>query len=194
MSKLSRLFSLMLVVALLMTTGVFAQVKNGQAAPDFNLQDHNGKSVKLSDLKGKIVVLEWFNQECPFVVAHYKDETRTMVKLADKYKDKDVVWLAVNSSKHHNVSINKETAEKWKLTFPILDDAKGTVGKTYGARTTPHMFIIDKQGMIAYQGAIDSGPKEKIPTNYVAKALDELTAGSTVSTPETKPYGCSVKY
>jgi len=122
---------------------------------------------------------------------------RTMAGLAAKYKDKDVVWLTVNSTKHLKTEKNKDFVEKHKLTYPILDDRSGKVGRAYSARTTPHMFIIDAKGKIVYDGGIDNSPmgsKKEKTTNYVDKALAELTAGKAVSTPKTKPYGCSVKY
>ena len=165
-------------------------------APDFTLKSFDGETLSLSDLKGKIVVLEWFNFECPYVVYHY-DEKNTMVDLANKYKYKNVVWLAINSTSHTTPEANKGFAEKHKLPYPILDDRDGKVGKAYGAMTTPHMFVIDARGSIAYQGAIDNSPRGKKKTgvvNYVEKALDELLAGKEVTDTDNMPYGCSVKY
>ena len=170
-----------------------SQVKK---APAFSLKDHNGKTVKLEDYKGKIVVLEWFNYECPFVRYHYEKKP-TMVSLANKYKDKNVVWLAVNSTSHLKTSKNKEFAKKNKVSYPILNDRSGKTGRTYGAQTTPHIFIVDKKGDIAYNGAIDDSPlgkKKDDVINYVDKALAELTKGREVTTKSTEPYGCSVKY
>jgi peroxiredoxin len=189
-----RIAALALVLSALLSTGLLASVKNGDKAPDFSLEDQSGKVVKLADFAGKTVVLEWTNPECPFVKRHYTADTQTTVKLADKYKD--VVWLRIDSSKHHDTAFNKKTAESWKISSPILNDSKGVTGKTYGAKTTPHLFIVDKDGTVAYQGALDSNASgdEKSPVNYISKALDELSAGKRVSTPETKPYGCSVKY
>lgn len=165
-------------------------------APEFTLKNFDGKVISLSDYKNKIVVLEWFNYECPFVKYHY-DKANTMIELANKYKDKGVVWLAVNSTKHLTVEKNKDFADKHKLSYPILDNRTGAVGRAYGAKTTPHMFIIDTKGSIVYNGAIDNAPlgrKRKGITNYVDNALAELTAGKAVNIPNTKPYGCSVKY
>ena len=162
---------------------------------NFTLNDQDGKKVALADCAGKIVVLEWFNMECPFVRRHYGSET--MVKLAGKYKPKGVVWLAVNSTSHWDQAKNKAIHEKQKLPYPILVDQSGKVGKLFGARTTPHMFILDKDRKLAYAGAIDddpSGRKGAKATNHVAKALDELLAGKPVSKPKTRAYGCSVKY
>jgi peroxiredoxin len=167
-------------------------------APDLTLTNYDGKEHKLADLKGKIVVLEWFNYECPFVKYHY-EKAATMKDLAAKYKDKNVVWLAINSTAHQTTEKNKEFAEKHAILYPILDDSSGTVGKAYDAKTTPHIFIIDAGGNIVYNGAIDNAPLGKIPenekyVNYADKALDELTAGKPVTTAQTKPYGCTVKY
>ena len=174
-----------------------AKATIGKPAPEFSLQDQNGKTVKLSDYKGKVVVLEWFNQGCPYVVRHYK--TKTMTSTADKYKDQDVVWLAINTTADKTAEDNKTSAEAWSISYPILSDKTSQVAQAYGAKTTPHMFIIDKEGKLVYNGAIDDdssadGTKGDKATNYVAKALDEVLAGKPVSTPETKPYGCGVKY
>lgn len=165
-------------------------------APEFTLKSFDGKTMTLSDYRGKIVVLEWFNFECPYVQYHY-NKVPTMVKLANKYKDQDVVWLAINSTSHTTVEANKEFVRKHNLPYPILDDRSGRVGRAYGAKTTPHMFVIDRRGNIAYEGAIDNSPmgrKKEEVINYVDKALSELLSGKPVSIPETKPYGCSVKY
>jgi len=172
-----------------------AQAKVGAPAPDFTLKDQDGKDVKLADLKGKVVVLEWFNDGCPFVVRHY--ESKTFSTLHDKYKDKDVVHLAINSTSGTNAEHNKKFAEAQALGYQILDDSGGQVGKSYGAKTTPHMFIIDKEGKLVYAGGIDNDPngdKTDGKVNYVEKALEEILAGESVSEPETKPYGCGVKY
>lgn len=168
----------------------------GQPAPAFELKDQNGNLVSLNQFASNVVVLEWFNNECPFVVKQYKNGD--MNKLAAKYKDKGVVWLAINSTKSHNAEHNKKIAGEWSIDRPLLDDSEGTVGHQYGAKTTPHMYVINK-GTLVYAGAIDSIPsaeQEDIAKadNYVAKALDEVLAGKPVTTPESKPYGCSVKY
>ncbi len=165
-------------------------------APDFTLNSFDGKTISLSDYKVKIVVLEWFNYECPFVLRHYGRE-QTMIALANKYKDKNVVWLAVNSTSHSTPEANIEFAEQRRLPYPILDDRSGKVGKAYGARTTPHMYVIDTRGSIAYQGAIDNdqrGRKRQGVINYVDKALAELTGGKEVTTTDTMSYGWAVKY
>ena len=174
------------------------QAAAGREASGFTLNNYDGTAVSLSDYKGKIVVLEWFNYECPFVKYHY-EQTNTMVDLADKYKSKNVVWLAVNTTKHLTTDKNKEFAQQHRVPYPILDDRTGKVGRAYGARSTPHMFIIDAQGMVVYEGAIDNSPLGKAPAgeklvNYVDKALAELTTGKEITTAKTKPYGCSVKW
>ncbi|MBN2594638.1 MAG: redoxin domain-containing protein [Sedimentisphaerales bacterium] len=167
-------------------------------APDFKLKNYDGKEVNLADYKGKIVVLEWINQECPFVKYHHEKKS-TMKDLAARYKDKNVVWLAIDSTNHQKPEKNKEYAEKNKILYPILDDRSGTVGKAYKATNTPHIFIINTEGNIAYSGAVDNAPLGKVPenkelVNYVDKALEELTSGKTVSIAKTKSYGCTVKY
>lgn len=170
--------------------------RTGKIAPEFRLTSYDGRTISLSDYKGKIVVLEWLNYECPFVRHHY-EEAKTMIKLADKYKDKNVFWLAINSTSHLTTEKTEEFADKHKIRFPILDDRSGRTGRAYGARTTPHMFIIDTKGRIAYAGAIDNSPlgrKKEGVINYVDKALAELKTGKVVSIPNTEPYGCSVKY
>jgi peroxiredoxin/gas vesicle protein len=166
--------------------------------PGFELNSFEGKTVKLSDYKGKIVVLEWINLDCPFVQYHY-DKASTMIDLAKKYKDKDVVWLAINGTSQTTPEANRDFAAKHKLPYPILDDRAGKVGRLYGAITTPHLFIISKTGEVVYDGAIDNAPNGKTidgsdKVNYVDKALSELTSGQRVSTSKTQSYGCSVKY
>jgi len=163
--------------------------------PAFTLEDVDGKKVSLSDFADKIVVLEWMNPGCPIWTRHHK--AGTFRKLAEKFKDKGVVWLAINSTHSADKEKNKKFAKAEKVPYPILDDHAGTVGKAYGAKTTPHMFVIDKKhGRLAYEGAIDDDPsgKKKKPLNYVDQALTELLAGKAVSVPKTEPYGCSVKY
>ena len=170
----------------------------GKQAPQFELDSFDGRTIRLSDYKDQIVVLEWINLECPFSRYHH-ETVQTMANLAKKYKEKGVVWFAVNSTNHTTVEANREFAQKQKLPYPILDDRSGQVGKQYGARNTPHMFVIGKNGVIVYEGAIDNAPLGKSEpgagtVNYVDKALTELLAGQAVSTPATPPYGCTVKY
>ncbi len=178
---------------------VDAKAKVGEAAPKFTLTSTEGKEVKLEDFKGKIVVLEWFNPECPFVKKHH-ELNNTMVETAEKYKDKDVVWLAINSGAEGKQGagkdVNEQARKDWKLTYPVLLDESGTVGKAYGAKTTPHMFVINKDGVLVYAGAIDDNtdPKTVGKTNYVANAIDATLKGETVKESETRSYGCNVKY
>jgi peroxiredoxin len=167
----------------------------GSVAPNFSLTDANGRKVSLADYAGKIVVLEWTNPDCPFVQRHYK--AGTMIGLADKYSSKHVVWLAVDSNESQTLADNRKWVQENHIPYPMLDDSKSTVARAYAAKSTPDMFIIDKDGKIAYSGAIDNDPdgdKGTSRVNYVAKALDELLAGKVASVPETKSYGCSVHY
>lgn len=192
-----------LAIAASSVTLSFAGVKTGEAAPDFKLKDLEGKEHSLSDFKGKYVVLEWMNHGCPFVKKHY--ESNNMQTLQKQFTGKGVVWLAINSSapgKQGNETPDacKEACEKHQVAATAcLMDPEGTVGRTFGAKTTPHMFVINPEGNVIYQGAIDSiasadaGDIAKA-TNYVKAALEEAMAGKPVTTAETKPYGCSVKY
>lgn len=168
-------------------------------APDFTLTDQNGKTHTLSDYRGKIVVLEWFNYECPFCKYHYETET-TMVDMANDYATKNVVWLAINSTSHQENQKNIDYAKAHNIPFAILVDKDGKVGRLYNAQRTPEMFIIDAQGKIVYHGASDNAPLGKLQEgqtqkiNYVKNALDELLAGKPITLPKTVPYGCTVKY
>jgi peroxiredoxin len=166
----------------------------GSPAPDFTLEDQDGNPVRLSDFSGKIVVLEWFNFDCPFVQRHHK--AGTMTKLAKKFKSKEVVWLGINSTHYATQADNKKYRKEWNIGYPILSDSSGKVGKLYDAKTTPHMYIIDKSGKLVYNGGIDDDPRgeSEKANNYVNAALEELAAGAPVSVAESKPYGCSVKY
>jgi peroxiredoxin len=167
----------------------------GQTAPSFSAQDQNGKTVKLSDFAGKIVVLEWLNPDCPFVQRHAKE--KTMQTLADKYKERDVIWIGVNSGGSASNEVNAAWAKNNHLGYPILNDASSDIAKAFGAKATPHMFVIDKSGKLVYKGAIDNdrdGNKTEDQVNYVTKALDEILANKAVSIPETSAYGCGVKY
>ena len=175
----------------------------GKPAPEFKLTDTAGKEHSLSDFKGKVVVLEWINHGCPFVVKHYA--SGNMQALQEKYTGKDVVWLSICSSApeaqgHMNAEAAAKKSEEVgsKATAYLLDES-GTVGKAYNAKTTPEMFIIDSEGTLVYMGAIDDKPstdKKDIEgaNNFVVSALDQVLAGEDVETAQTKPYGCSVKY
>ncbi len=174
-----------------------AKLEIGSPAPAFTLKDQTGKDVSLKDYAGKIVVLEWFNDGCPFVVKHYKEGH--MNKVASKYVADGVVWLRINSTDGTTPESNAKVAGKWNMAGPILIDANGEVGHEYAATNTPHMYVINKEGKLAYRGAIDSDSsadtaKVDAATNYVSKALDELLADKSVSQPETKAYGCTIKY
>jgi peroxiredoxin len=175
----------------------------GSVAPDFSLNDAKGKTHSLSQYKGKYIVLEWFNPECPFVKKHYGGGH--MQNLQKEFTDKGVAWLTIDSNAPGTEgSLSPEQAEKvtnaWKMhETALLLDPDGKVGRAYGAKNTPNMVVINPEGKIIYQGAIDSkatpNPAD-IPssTNYVKVALEESLAGKPVSNPKTKPYGCSVKY
>jgi peroxiredoxin len=160
---------------------------------DFTLPDEEGEPVNLADYADKIVVLEWVNYDCPYSKRHY--DRNTFDELATKYRDEGVVWFAVNSTHYARPSNNKEFAEKHDVVYPILDDHSGKIGHKFDAKTTPDIRII-KDGKVVYTGGIDDDPRgnKDDPTNYVDRALAELVAGEEVSTPETRPYGCSVKY
>jgi len=175
----------------------------GKPAPDFTLQDLDGKTVKLSDFRGKTVVLEWFNPECPFVrMSHTKG---SLTGLAAKRAAQGIVWLAIDSSaagrQGSDPGVIRDGAKRYGMTHPILLDPEGTVGHRYGATNTPHMFVIGPDGLLAYRGAIDNSPdgEGESPTggkliNYVDVALDAVAAKRLPETKETSAYGCSVKY
>jgi peroxiredoxin len=173
--------------------------KVGEAAPAFTLKDLDGKAHNLSDFRGKTVVLEWFNPECPFVVKHHKTN-KTFAELYENYQSKDVVFLAINSGaagkQGNGVELNKKMKDEWKIQYPILVDEDGKVGRAFGAKTTPHMFVIDKDGKLVYAGAIDNNRDRSKAgdKNYVKNALDAVLAGKPVEESSTQPYGCSVKY
>lgn len=175
----------------------------GQPAPEFKLQDGSGKSHSLSSFKGKHVVLEWNNFDCPFVKKHYG--SGNMQGVQSKYTARGVVWLTVNSSAAGKeghlkpADVAAKLAERKAVPTAYLLDADGTVGRAYGARTTPHMFVIDPKGTLVYAGGIDDKPSTDAADiagarNHVAAALDEALAGKPVSVPSSAPYGCSVKY
>ena len=180
-----------------------ASVEVGTPAPDFTVTDTNGLTHSLSDFKGKNVVLEWSNHQCPFVVKHYKPGN--MQKIQKEATDNGTIWLTIVSSadgKQGNVSateannIMKEVGAH--STARILDPS-GKIGKLYGAKTTPHMFVVDKAGTLVYAGAIDSDSSFRSSsiigaTNYVQAALSSLNAGEPIKVASTKPYGCGVKY
>jgi peroxiredoxin len=191
------------VVLLSIIGTALAAPQTGQPAPEFSLTDSNGKSHKLSDFKGKFVVLEWLNHGCPFVIKHYG--SGNMQKLQKEYTGKDVVWLSIASSapgKQGNMSpeeTNKTKEEKGSAASAVLLDEDGTVGKLYDAKVTPELYVINPEGVLVYKGAIDD--KKSVDAadvagakNYVKQALDEAMAGKAVSEPVTAAYGCGIKY
>ncbi len=194
------------LATLLISTAVAAAhaVTVGHVAPDFSLTDVNGKSVKLSDFKGKNVVLEWTNPGCPFVVKHYG--SYNMQALQKAAIGKGVVWLSVNSTAKSHADYLEPAKLGTKITVEwkggashILMDESGKVGQSYDAKTTPHMYVIDPAGKLIYAGGIDdkrsANPADvKTAKNYVRAALDETLAGKTVTVATAQPYGCSVKY
>jgi peroxiredoxin len=175
------------------------KLKIGDAAPAFELKDTDGKTVKLEDFKGKVVVLEWYNPECPFVVKQHK-LNQTMKNLHQEFSSKNVVFLAINSSAEgkqgYGLELNKKMKTEYKIEYPVLLDSDGKVGKLYGAQRTPHMYVINTEGKLAYMGAIDNNESttKAGDKNYVKLAVDSVLAGKPVETATTKPYGCTVKY
>ena len=171
-------------------------------AVDFTLTDVHGTSHSLSQYRGKRVVLEWFNPECPFVKHAYAKGPLNKLA-ADELAKGDVVWLAINSGapgkQGAGVDLNKKAHADWAMKQPVLVDENGAVGKQFGAKSTPHMFVLNAEGAIVYKGALDNAPLGKVEgggayANYVAAALGSLRAGTPVAVAETPSYGCSVKY
>lgn len=177
-----------------------AHAKVGAPAPTFTLPTTDGKTINLADYKGKVVVLEWFNPQCPYVV-HHHSKTPTMSTLYNEFHGQGVEWIAINSGapgkEGAGLDLNKKMKSEWNIAYPVALDESGAVGHMYGAKTTPHMFIIDKDGTLVYAGGIDNDRSLKNTsgaTNYVRDALNQVLAGETVTTAESAPYGCSVKY
>ena len=174
----------------------------GQRAPDFTLSDTAGKSVKLSQYRGKPVVLEWNNPGCPFVRKHYNGNMQALQK---EFTAQGVVWLAINSTRDDSADHMSPaqlarwmTDQKASPTATLMDE-DGTVGQAYAARVTPHMYIVNPQGLLVYAGGIDSIPSARVAdiekaTNYVRQGLRELLAGKPLTTPTSQAYGCSIKY
>ena len=183
-------------------TVALAAAEVGKPAPDFTARDINGKTHRLSDYKGKIVVLEEYNLDCPFCHNHFK--TGAMQELQGDFTAKGIIWLLINSVGAHNPGYRdpekakREWAEQKIKATAWIDDHSGEIGKKYGMRTTPHMFVIDKNGILAYQGAIDDRPSPegdpRTARNYVREAVGKLLAGEKAEVTQTKPYGCGVKY
>jgi len=186
----------------LLPSAAHAAASIGQPAPDFTLSDAAGKPVKLSQFKGKQVVLEWNNPGCPFVRKHYQGNMQALQK---DFTNQGVVWLAINSTEDASgdylspPQLARWMQDKGASPSATLMDEDGQVGKAYGARVTPHMYIVNAQGLLAYAGAIDNIPTARAAdiekaTNYIRQGLGELLAGKPISTPTSQAYGCSIKY
>ena len=180
-----------------------AQVAPGQPAPDFTLTSIDGKPVKLADFRGRYVVLEWTNPHCPFVVKHYG--SGNMQALQKRFGAENVAWLTINSTnKSHSEYMAPQAKAKWvkeqgAASTAVLEDADGKVGRLFGARATPHMYVIDPKGTLVYAGAIDdkrsANPADvKTANNFVVQALTEARAGKALTSASTTAYGCSIKY
>ena len=190
-----------LFAAMALATAALA-VEVGKTAPDFTGTDINGKTIKLADYKGKIVILESYNSDCPFDANHYK--TGAMQELQKDMAAKGIVWLLVDSVNKKNFSYRtpeqarKEFADQKMTATAWIDDNAGTIGHLYGMLTTPHMFVIAKDGTLAYDGAIDNvvdtDHEPRKAKNYVRAAVDEVLAGKPVTVASSKPYGCAIKY
>ena len=191
------------ILLLCCTQPTLAELRIGSPAPDFELQSSEGKTVKLSELRGKTVILEWFNYGCPYVRKHY--DKGNMQALQNKFSENaEVVWLTVNSTnpEHRDYQTAEETNALIKKlgvksNFLLLD-ADGKVGKSYGAKTTPHIFVVDSKGILVYRGAIDDAPdtdsNPKEAKNFLSTGVEAMLSGKSPDPAETKPYGCSVKY
>jgi len=189
--------ALVALVALSCAGPTLAELTVGQAAPDFTLRDLDGNEVALASLRGQTVVLEWINPNCPFSLRHSKE--KTMQTTADKHPG--VVWLGINSTNpthgdHLEPAAYKAFLAEHGIRYAVLDDGSGDVGRAYGAKTTPHMYVIDAEGRLAYAGAIDDDPRggKSSRVNYVDAALTALAAGKSADPASTRPYGCTVKY
>ncbi len=190
-------------IALLATaTAVLTAAEIGKPAPNFTAKDIHGQTHKLSDYKGKVVVLEAYNLDCPFCANHFK--TGAMQELQAELAEKGVVWLLVNSTdaKHPSYRTPEQARKEWAAqkikATAWLDDSSGDIGRAYGMKTTPHMYVIAKDGTLAYQGAIDdkaaANGDPRQARNYVREAVNKLLAGEKPEVTQTKPYGCPVKY
>lgn len=201
MKKLISVLAAITMLALPISVG--AEAVAGKAAPAFEVKDSTGKTHKLSDFKGKWVVLEWYNKDCPYVKKHYS--VQNMQKLQKTYTGKGVQWLSVISSakgkQGHLTAAEavKVAKEANSSATAVLLDESGVMGKAYDAKTTPHMFVINPEGNVVYAGGIDDNDSADSSViakskNFVAAALDEGMAGKQVTTTSARPYGCSVKY
>jgi len=198
-----KLVFMLLVLSMLFSGLTWAQVVSNQTAPNFAFTDTMGQKHSLSDYKGKFVVLEWFEPDCPFVKKHYN--SGNIPGLQKQYTAKGVIWLSIDSSavgkqgNYPSEVLNKFMSDKGAAPTAIIIDANGTIGHLYGAQTTPHIFIINPQGTLIYQGAIDDTPSTdiddiKTAKNYVIATLDAAMNGKPVLVSTTKSYGCSVKF
>lgn len=197
---MKRLIALFALIGI--TTFTYAAADVGKPAPDFTGKDINGKTHQLSDYKGKVVVLEAYNSDCPFSANHY--HSGAMQELQKEFTSKGVIWLLVDSVSPNNSSYRApekaraEWQEKKINATAWLDDSSGAIGKAFGMKTTPHMFVIDQKGTLVYDGAIDDRPRPngdpRTARNYVREAVNKILAGENVEVSETKPYGCAVKY
>jgi peroxiredoxin len=206
MTPVNRFFRITLFLLVLAFVNGHAgdKVKLGEAAPAFKLVSSSGETVSLDQYKGKIVVLEWINFGCPFVKKHYN--SKNMQQLQKSFTEKDIIWLSICSSaegKQGYMATEKEINEKLKSVgyngTAYLIDESGETGRAYVAKTTPHMYVIDRKGILVYDGAIDNIKSTKTADikkaeNYVSKTLNALLAGEKVEPLKTEPYGCSVKY
>jgi peroxiredoxin len=203
LKKLTPMLPLMLALSLAGAAAYAATATVGQAAPAFSATDASGKTVSLADLKGKTVVLEWLNPECPYVRKHY--DSANMQATQKAATGKGIVWLSVNSTHAGHEDFKKPaemlawTQKQGAAPSATLMDSEGKIGRAYGARTTPHMYVIDAKGSLVYAGGIDDKPSSnpadvKTAKNHVNAALADIAAGKPVAQPVTRPYGCSVKY
>ena len=179
----------------------FQEVSIGESAPAFDLPDLSGERVSLASHKGKVVVLEWFNPGCPFVKQAH-EAGGALQTMASTWTEKGVVWLAINSGtpgkQGTGVEVNKDAQKKWNMAHPVLLDEDGKVGRSYAAKTTPQMVVIDEKGNQVYNGALDNAPFGKVKgdslTPFTAQVIEALIDGKSSPHSRTKPYGCSVKY
>lgn len=195
-----------LILIIFFAMNIFSLAKVGETAPNFSLINQDNKKISLEEFRGKKVVLEWTNHECPFVKRHYK--TGNMQKLQKELVDNDVIWLSiVSSAKGKQGYIDQDQAKQLTLTRDaspnhVLLDEDGSVGKKFVAKTTPHMYVIDEDGILKYQGAIDNlGTMGALfstdlsqGVNFVREAIQSLNAGLEIESSSTRPYGCSIKY
>lgn len=198
-----RLATSLSILALAAVSATASAQQAGSQAPEFTLADANGKAVRLSDFRGKYVVLEWTNPDCPFVQSHY--EARSMQGLQQVWSNKGVVWLTINStSRQHpeyksGAQMNAWMQSKGAMQKAVLIDGTSATGRQYAAKTTPQMFVIDPSGKVVYDGAIDDHRSARASAhnatdNFVQAALSEVTSGKPVRVASTTPYGCSIKY